>query len=289
MKRHAVAVAVTLAVVPAAVTGCGTAEPQSGAALLASTPITVADTGSPVGTTLAAIYRAAFARAGVDAVVVPARGLPDGLAALDDTRASVLPTFSGAALALLDPSSDARSSDDVHEALARSLPDWLTVADSATAADDVVVRTSSAVTGAATLSAFAPSCADATVRVSGETDVPDGEAVLATLADVYDCRFRARVGEGEDAGVLVGRALTAPLPPAAADETTLTDDREAFPAQEVVPIVRKGALDDSAASALETVAGELTTADLAASVERVAAGEPADAVAQRWVDEAGGR
>ena len=69
----------------------------------------------------------------------------------------------------------------------------------------------------------------------------------------------------------------------------MTDDREAFPAQEVVPIVRKGALDDSAASALETVAGELTTADLAASVERVAAGEPADAVAQRWVDEAGGR
>ena len=189
MKRHAVAVAVTLAVVPAAVTGCGSA-------LLASTPITVADTGSPVGTTLAAIYRAAFARAGVDAVVVPARGLPDGLAALDDTRASVLPTFSGAALALLDPSSDARSSDDVHEALARSLPDWLTVADSATAADDVVVRTSSAVTGAVTLSAFAPSCADATVRVSGETDVPDGEAVLATLADVYDCRFRARGGGG---------------------------------------------------------------------------------------------
>ncbi|MFW0872069.1 glycine betaine ABC transporter substrate-binding protein [Rhodococcoides corynebacterioides] len=287
MKRHAAAVAAVLAVVPAAVAGCGTGEPQSGAAVLAATPITVADTGSPVGTTLAAIYRAAFARAGVDAVVVPTRGLPDGLAALDDTRVSVLPTFSGDALALLDRSSDARSSEDVHEALARSLPDWLTVADSATAADDVVVRTSSTVTGAATLSAFAPSCADATVRVIGESDVAGSDATLATLADVYGCRFRARVGE--NAGVLVGRALTAPLPETAADATTLADDRTAFPAQEVVPIVRKGALDESAGSALETVAGELTTADLAASVERVAAGESADAVAQRWVDEAGGR
>ncbi|WP_068149147.1 glycine betaine ABC transporter substrate-binding protein [Rhodococcoides corynebacterioides] len=287
MKRHAAAVAAVLAVGPAAVAGCGTGEPQSGAAVLAATPITVADTGSPVGTTLAAIYRAAFARAGVDAVVVPTRGLPDGLAALDDTRVSVLPTFSGDALALLDRSSDARSSEDVHEALARSLPDWLTVADSATAADDVVVRTSSTVTGAATLSAFAPSCADATVRVIGESDVAGSDATLATLADVYGCRFRARVGE--NAGVLVGRALTAPLPETAADATTLADDRTAFPAQEVVPIVRKGALDESAGSALETVAGELTTADLAASVERVAAGESADAVAQRWVDEAGGR
>ncbi|MBY6350689.1 glycine betaine ABC transporter substrate-binding protein [Rhodococcoides corynebacterioides] len=287
MKRHAAAVAAVLAVVPAAVAGCGTGEPQSGAAVLAATPITVADTGSPVGTTLAAIYRAAFARAGVDAVVVPTRGLPDGLAALDDTRVSVLPTFSGDALALLDRSSDARSSEDVHEALARSLPDWLTVADSATAADDVVVRTSSTVTGAATLSAFAPSCADATVRVIGESDVAGSDATLATLADVYGCRFRARVGE--NAGVLVGRALTAPLPETVADATTLADDRTAFPAQEVVPIVRKGALDESAGSALETVAGELTTADLAASVERVAAGESADAVAQRWVDEAGGR
>ncbi|MBY6364667.1 glycine betaine ABC transporter substrate-binding protein [Rhodococcoides corynebacterioides] len=287
MKRHAAAVAAVLAVVPAAVAGCGPGEPQSGAAVLAATPITVADTGSPVGTTLAAIYRAAFARAGVDAVVVPTRGLPDGLAALDDTRVSVLPTFSGDALALLDRSSDARSSEDVHEALARSLPDWLTVADSATAADDVVVRTSSTVTGAATLSAFAPSCADATVRVIGESDVAGSDATLATLADVYGCRFRTRVGE--NAGVLVGRALTAPLPETAADATTLADDRTAFPAQEVVPIVRKGALDESAGSAIETVAGELTTADLAASVERVAAGESADAVAQRWVDEAGGR
>ncbi len=184
----------------------------------------------------------------------------------------------------------------MHEALARSLPDWLTVADSATAADDVVVRTTNPATGATTLSAFAPSCADATVRVAADTDGPagdtdglHGDAILATLDEVYGCRFRARVGEGENADVVVGRALTAPLPEAATGATSLTDDRAAFPAQEVVPIVRKGSLNDSAASALETVAGELTTADLAASVERVATGESAEAVAQQWVDEVGGR
>lgn len=283
MKRRAAAVGVGVVLLTVCGTGCGTGEPRSAASRSAAAPITVADTGSPAGTTLAAIYRAALLRGGTDAVVVPTRDLSDALAALDDTRVSLLPAFSGAALALLNSSSDARTAEDVHEALARSLPDWLTVSDAATAADDVVVRTSAPVTGAATLSAFAPACAGLTVTVPGEA----GEGILSTLDDVYGCRFAGTVDRGGD--VTIGRAVTAALPTGESGTgTTLSDDRAAFAAQEVAPLVRKGALDDAAAAALETVAGELTTADLATATRRVDAGEPADVVAQQWVDEVGG-
>ncbi|WP_288047852.1 glycine betaine ABC transporter substrate-binding protein [Nocardia sp.] len=65
----------------------------------------------------------------------------------------------------------------------------------------------------------------------------------------------------------------------------MTDEDYALPAQNVLPIFRKGMLDDRRLEKLNYVAGELTTEDLVDLILKVRAGTSPATAARDWLDE----
>lgn len=239
---------------------------------------------------LAEVYAGALARTGLRVAVEPGLGeRGDYLGALDEGRVALVGEHTGALLAHFDDRSEARTPDDVLEALNRSLPEGLVVADPAEGADlraRVLVAESENADAVADL---APRCAEMPAGVAPEPDLVRGPAVT-----VADCSF-AGVVELPDAvalreALLDGRIragiLNGPLDDERATEglTVLADDDFAVRAENVIPLFRKGSLDDRRVRKLNYVAGELTADELLAMIERVRGGADAGHVAREWLD-----
>src|SRR5690606_11882062 len=135
-----------------------------------------------------------------------------------------------------------------------------------------------------------------------------------TALERADCRPREvrRIDDAQSAAVasepdtVVGTTTTSPaLAEIDADSPVSTvpdapdrnpqDDAEAddapapvLPAQNVVPVFRKGTLGEAQLDALRTIAGELTTSDLTELRARVDEGDDPEAVAREWIDEHAG-
>ncbi len=256
------------------VAGCSsTGDPEG-----TTRPLTIADTGTPVQTVLAHLYAGALSRGGAAARVDTVGGLPGALAGLDDASIALVPSFTGMLLTQLDPSSDARAPEDVYADLARALPEWLAVTDQGLAENGPTVSVTAAAGAAlpeATLSALAPQCS----RLSAAIDPGvDAAAVTRALAESYGCAF-APAGPPE---VTVVRASDR-IAGVDATDVVLADDRDGLIADVLVPLVRKGAVDETLDRPLQIIAGELTTADLAEMVDRVRGGEDPGAVAASWL------
>ncbi|MDI9915717.1 ABC transporter substrate-binding protein [Rhodococcus sp. IEGM 1379] len=259
----------------------------------ASQTIVVAAGSSPESSVLAEVYATVLASSGVPSRIEMLGGdRNESLAALDAARVTLVPEFTGSLLAHYDPANTARAADDVFEALSRSLPEGLSVSDYASAEDRAVValeRDSAAATGVRTLEAFAPSCAE-TVAVVSPRFVED--RAPEQLAEGVDCTFaRVDVSESADAqgtaelGTTAFGTTTLSALAQSHSVTVLADTDHVLAAQNVVPLFRTGALDDTAVKALSVVAGELSTTDLAAMIEQVRSGQAtASAVARTWWD-----
>ena len=240
--------------------------------------LVVADTGTPVQTVLAHLYSGALSRGGATTRVDTVDGLPGALTGLDDASVALVPTFTGSLLAQLDPSSGARAPEDVYVDLARALPEWLAVTDQGLAENGPTVSVTAAAGAAlpeATLSALSPQCS----RLAAAIDPGvDAGAVTQALAESYDCVFAA--AGSTDVTVVRASDRVAEVD---ATDVVLADDRDGLTADVLVPLVRKGTVDESLDRPLQVVAGELTTADLAELVERVRGGEDPGAVAESWL------
>lgn len=259
--------------------GCSSASVDESRATVDA--LVVADTGTPVQSVLANIYAGALTRDGMAASVMPVDDTAAALTGLDDASLSMLPGFTGSLVRQLDPSSDARDADDVYAALARALPEWLSVGDQGLAGNGPTVSVPSAVGATleeATVSALAPECETLSADIDPAVDDTN---VRAVLDEVYDCRLAA--SDGAPAAT-VRDATDRPSDPQSTD-VVLADDRDGFVAENVVPLFRKGSVDDESARRLQVIAGELTTADLARMVERVRAGEDPSAIARNWLGE----
>ena len=253
------------------------------------------------GVVLAHIYAGAVRSAGVTVAVKEDLGeRSDYLAALDGGEVSLVPDFTGELLHTFDSLSGATEAEDVFVDLNRSLPEGLSVGDYALAEDRIAIAVSPSgpFAEASSLSDFAPSCSDAVVGiVENSNDASAGTEPLdigMRLGPVYGCSFTEfmvypdseSAVSGLDSGEIDALALrTASFGPLAAGLSTLDDDESAFAAQNVVPLMRDGALDDAAFAALSVVAGELTTADLAEMIGEVRSGENSGDVAARWLGE----
>ncbi|MGG7101661.1 glycine betaine ABC transporter substrate-binding protein [Rhodococcus sp. 24CO] len=273
--------------------GCSTGDSVIGNNSTAATEQVVVAAGeSAEGSVLAEVYATVLASSGVPSRVEElGGGRSDALAALDAARVTLVPEFTGSLLTYYEPQNPARTADDVFEALSRSLPEGLSVADYATAEDRAVVvlgGDAASQTPARTLEAFAPSCAE-TVAVVSPRFVEDG--ALEQLAEGADCTF-ARVEQS--AADISDTAATEPtafgtttLSPLAQSTavTVLADPDHILAAQNVVPLFRTGALSDRAVKALSVVAGELSTTDLAEMIDQVRRGQATpSAVARSWWD-----
>ncbi|MGB3769622.1 MAG: glycine betaine ABC transporter substrate-binding protein [Rhodococcus sp. (in: high G+C Gram-positive bacteria)] len=275
MTRAVVAGAVSVT----ALSGCSSATgPDTGPT---RSSLIVADTGSPVQSVLAHVYAGALQRSGAEVSVSSVDGFDAALTGLDDASISMVPGFTGSLLTRFDPGSAAREPDEVYSALARALPEWLSLTDQGLAENGPTVSVTESVGSAlseATLSALSPRCDGLSARIESGAALDE---VPAALAEVYGCRFAA-AGPAADPEVTVVTA-TDRVPNTDAAEVVLSDDDDAFRADVVVPLFRKGVVGDDRSRSLQIVAGELTTADLAEMVDRVRAGDDSARVAEDWL------
>ncbi|MFC9893925.1 glycine betaine ABC transporter substrate-binding protein [Nocardia sp. NPDC127579] len=243
---------------------------------------------------LAQIYAGALARTGLRVSVET--GLGDraaALAALDAGTVSLLGEHNGDLLEFFDSGATARKPDDVKEALYGSLPEGLVVADAADGTDlrpRVLISTAAGVRSVAQLG---ERCAG-TVAVAPVPVwlAPAGPVRVAAcdldFAAVEPMRPGPLLEALRDGRIQVG-VLSGPPIGLAADAlrgvTVLTDDEYAVRARNVLPVFRKGSLNEVRVKKLNYVGGELTTEEFVELVRRITAGEVSSADAARaWLD-----
>ncbi|MEE2061168.1 glycine betaine ABC transporter substrate-binding protein [Rhodococcus artemisiae] len=274
-------------------------------------PVVVGARDGADGALLAHLYAGVLRTTGIDVQVRD--GLGDRAAALrslDTADVTVVPDYSGLLLQHYDPgviSGDGTSGDaeDVFDALARALPDELTIADYASAQNRAVLAAGTELASQQDVAGLAGRCTDLTFVVTPEFEAvgglealtdngceplsveradpteafaaASGETVagLTTLAPVF-----AEEGSGSDVVTVPDVPDRAPMEEASADAET-----PVFVAQNVVPVFRKDVFGEPQLDALRTVAGELTTADLAEMLARIDDGDDIAAVADTWLAE----
>ncbi|MFC9434151.1 ABC transporter substrate-binding protein [Nocardia sp. NPDC057030] len=263
--------------------------------------ITVGAGDSVESSVLAEIYAGALARVGARTSVAPHLGSrSDYLAALDAGRIDLIGEHNGALLSFFDPAATDRAPDlgQVPSALSKSLPEGLVVSDAADGTDlrPRVVLSAEAATrdNLRTLGDLTPRCATLTVGVA---PIPDLITLPPAAEQVAGCQFAATVPfpdagalrkallEGQvHAGLLTGPPAV--VPGSTEGLTVLSDTGYAVRTENVLPLFRKGVLDDRQIKKLNYVAGELTTDDLAKLIREVrdAGAKPAD-VARTWLDD----
>lgn len=255
---------------------------------------------------VAEIYAGALSRAGTKTRVKDNLGDRAGyLTDLDANTITLTSDDTGDLLHALDSASTATAPDKVLPALYSALPEGLVVSDPADGTDlRPAVVTTAAAQLPTSLKDLGPRCADLVVGVNtGPSTDPLRPAlnprldVLDPLHSKYGCTLTHITEYASDTEVreaLLTNAIQAgviSVPPdfltgGSADTiTTLADPDYAFRAQQVLPIIRKGALDNDQIRKLNYVAGELTTADLATMVRNVRENHanPAD-LARTWLD-----
>lgn len=253
----------------------------------------VVGSGTSVQSELVAdIYAGAVERAGGHAVTTPrVEDRAAYLGALDESRITLVPETSGDLLSYLDPAATESEPDAVYAALNKSLPEGLSVSDFAAAEQRPMLVLPEAAARAKDISSVAdliPHCAAMNVGVVADRPT----AGVAPLETKYGCHFASvRVyAPSELSTALANGEVQAALLPAGSSVTVdgrflaLDDDEYAYRADNVLPLFRKGSLDEAEVLKLNFVAGELTTTDLAAMTSQVRSGKHSPAVALAWLD-----
>ncbi|MFI6868649.1 glycine betaine ABC transporter substrate-binding protein [Nocardia sp. NPDC050406] len=255
---------------------------------------------------VAEIYAGALARAGAKTEVRDnLGGRADYLADLDAATITLTSDDTGDLLRTLNSAADAAKPDQVLPALYGALPEGLIVSDPADGTDlRPTVVTTRAAQLPTSLDDLAPRCAELTVGVNtGPSTDPLRPAlnlrldIVDPLHNTYGCTFTriteyasdSEVQEALQTNLIQAGVLSMPpsfLKGGSADVMSeIGDPAYAFRAQQVIPLIRKGALDNDQVRKLNYVAGELTTADLADMVRQVRDNRgSAKDLARTWLD-----
>lgn len=235
---------------------------------------------------LAAIYVAALRSYGFAA---RAESAPDPMAKLDSGAFTVVPAFTGQALAALQPGASALSDKQVYQAMNAALPEGVAAGDYTTAAEDkpalVVTAATAQAWGGSDLSLLPRHCAGLVVGSVTGFHAPAG---------VGSCRMPALREFPDDttmfaalrAAELTAAWTTTADPGIPADLVVLADGKDALiRAENVVPLYRRNALTDRQLLAINEIAGVLDTAALTEMRRKVGAGADPQAVAGAWLAE----
>jgi osmoprotectant transport system substrate-binding protein len=207
------------------------------------------------------------------------------LTALRQGFVDVVPEYAGSALDAAAPGSDVDRGDvaAVVDGLADAVRGWgLDVLDPSRASNQnvlAVTRETAVGEEVATISDLEPTATSMTI--GGPPECPARPRCLVGLAEVYGLGFgaflpladeelvrRALVDGVIDVGVLFSTDASL-----AGDElVVLVDDRRLQPVDNIVPVVRRGAIDERAAAVLDEVSALLTTTNLRFLNWRVANG-----------------
>jgi osmoprotectant transport system substrate-binding protein len=221
------------------------------------------------------------------------------LAALKDGSIDFIPEYSGSILDYLDPKATAKSPADVAAALPAALGSKLTALTYAAAQDsDTVTVTQATATkySLKSIADLAPVAGKLTFGAPAAFQTrPDGIPALKT---VYGVTFKAFVALKAGGTVTVSALKNGSIdagdifstdPALGANNfVALTDPKNMFAAQNIVPIVTTAKLTGTITAATNAVSAKLDTATLASLVTKVqTGGQKPDDVAKAWLSSVG--
>lgn len=296
-RLRAVAV---LAVGATVLTACGSSSSALGGGQATQAKVVVASANFPENELIAEMYAGALQAAGVTVekkLNIGAREVY--VPAMQNGEISVVPDYTGNLLLLENTSATAASSADVYKALQAALPADLKVLDYSPAEDKdalVVTAATAAKYKLKSITDLTPVCGQ--LVVGGSASFPPRQAGLAGITQKYSCTFK-EFRSLDTGGPLTLNALLNNDIQVADLYTTdsnipekklvaLDDPKNVFPAQNVVPLYKDGALSDTAKKKLNDVSKALDTATLTALLRQVTTDKvPAQTVAMKWLKDKG--
>ncbi|WIX82100.1 ABC transporter substrate-binding protein [Amycolatopsis carbonis] len=221
---------------------------------------------------LAQIYAGALRNAGAANVTVrpPVGSREVVVKALQDKSLSVVPDYSGNLLRYFDKDTQATTSDDVYAQLKQKLPAGFEVLDQAPAQDKdlLVVRPELAAAGVRTFSDLGRRCGELVMGGPGQWS----SRWKDRIKQLYGCSFKEIRTTDTGGPVTVAALKSGEVQVADLFSTSstiksngfvpLADDKNMFPAQNIVPLVARGTLSPAEVTALNRVSAALTTDQL---------------------------
>ncbi|MGW4519804.1 ABC transporter substrate-binding protein [Amycolatopsis sp. NPDC004378] len=221
---------------------------------------------------LAQIYAGALKNAGATNVTVrpPVGSREVVVKALQDKSLSVVPDYSGNLLRYFDKNATSTTPQDVYAQLRQKIPPGFEVLDQAPAEDKdlLVVGPQLASTGVRTVSDLGPRCRELVFGGPGQWSSRWKDKIKS----LYGCEFKeirttdtggpVTVAALKSGDVQVADLFSTSSTIAANGFVPLTDDKNMFPAQNIVPLVARGTLSPSEVAALNRVSAALTTDQL---------------------------
>jgi osmoprotectant transport system substrate-binding protein len=259
--------------------------------------VIVGSANFPGNVLLAEVYAAALEDAGVSVTKRLNIGSRETyVAGLEDGSIDLMPEYTGALNLYFDPETDASDPQEIYDNLVENLPDGLTVLEPAEAEDkdSIVVTPETAeelgLTSIADLAPHAPN-----LVLGGPPEFADRFTGVPGLKEVYGLEFASfrplQAGSNLTVQALLNGQVDAAniftADPSIAENNlvVLEDPENLFAAQNIVPVIRTDALNDTVESTLNAVSGALTTDALSALMSRVVTdGEDPAVVARDFVD-----
>ena len=288
-----------------AVSACG-ADPLAGESNStgggAGTAVVVGSANFPESATVAEIYAGALNAAGVTATTKLNIGAREVyIKAVEDGSVDSVPDYSGNLLGYLDPETKAKTAEEVISGLPAVMPEGLSVLDAAEAEDKdamVVTAETAAKYNLTSIEDMAKVCSELTIGAPPEFQTrPYG---LPGLKENYGCVPAKSTPVSDGGGPLTVKALLNDEIQVADIFTTspaivenklvvLTDPKNNWLAQQVLPVVKTASVNDAAKQALNNVSSLLTTDDLIKLNEQVSGAEKMDpaAAAAGWLKDKG--
>ncbi|RJQ83118.1 ABC transporter substrate-binding protein [Amycolatopsis panacis] len=221
---------------------------------------------------LAQIYAGTLRNAGAENVTVrpPVGSREVVVKALQDKSLSLVPDYSGNLLRYFDKNTPATTSAEVYAQLKQKLPAGFEVLEQAPAEDKdlLVVGKQLADSGVRTFSQLGPRCKDLVMGGPGQWS----SRWKDRIKQLYGCEFKeirttdtggpVTVAALRSGDVQVADLFSTSATIAANGFVPLEDDKHMFPAQNIVPLVAKGVLNERETAALNRVSAALTTEEL---------------------------
>jgi osmoprotectant transport system substrate-binding protein len=299
-RTHGVRAVALLATGAAVLTACGSSSDALGGGQATQDKVIVASANFPENELIAEMYAGALQSAGITVekkLNIGARELY--VPAMQNGEISVVPDYTGNLLLLEDKTAKAASSAEVYTALQAALPANLKVLDYSPAEDKDALVVTPAIAAQYKLTSIAdltPVCGQLVVGASAS--FPPRQAGLVGIKEKYNCTFK-EFRSLDTGGPLTLNALLNNDIQVADLYTTdsnipdnkliaLEDPKNVFPAQNVVPLYKDGALSDAAKQKLNDVSKALDTATLTSLLRKVTTDKvPAQTVAMQWLKDKG--
>jgi osmoprotectant transport system substrate-binding protein len=262
--------------------------------------ITIGSAAFPENVLLADIYAGALSAKGVKVSKKLQIGeRPVYIKALQDGSIDMVPEYTGSILSYFDKSATATAPDAVYAALQQKLPTTLAVLNFAQAEDKdtiTVTQDTAKKYNLRTLADLCPVAGQMTLGAPKQFETrPDG---VPALKSIYGINFKAFKPLDVGGPVTVTSLKNGQVDAADLFSTDpaiqvnnfvpLTDSRNQFAAQNVVPLVTKAKITQTIASAANAVSAKLDTATLAGLVAKVQNDkQDPESVAKAWLSQNG--